>query len=155
MCKVPSSLTNCLMQFYLSVLGSAASSRLLSAPSTIYRPVSSGTQQYSSDPSRYPLTKPMTKLAAKLQVRNRNLAVCYQIQEQKDRQQVNNVINRQTDVDVCFCLRHLERLSMSMTFHFTQTKSMVHSSYQRRFFDSSNQKLQLSYLLLLLVKGQR
>jgi xanthine dehydrogenase/oxidase len=54
-------------KFYLSILGSDASPRLHSAPSTIYRPVSSGTQQYSSDPSRYPLTKPMTKLAAKMQ----------------------------------------------------------------------------------------
>ncbi|XP_062519686.1 xanthine dehydrogenase/oxidase-like [Corticium candelabrum] len=56
-------------KFYLSVLGSSASSRVLSASSSIvsHRPVSSGIQKYSTDPSKYPLTQPMTKMAAKLQ----------------------------------------------------------------------------------------
>lgn len=58
------------LQFYLSLLGNKASARVRSAAEPFIRPVSSGTQSYDSKPEDYPLTKPMTKLAAKAQVRN-------------------------------------------------------------------------------------
>ena len=58
------------LQFYLSLLGDKTSARVRSAAEPFIRPVSSGTQSYDSKPKDYPLTKPMTKLAAKAQVRN-------------------------------------------------------------------------------------
>lgn len=58
------------LQFYLSLLGDKASARVRSAAEPFNRPVSSGTQSYDSKSEDYPLTKPMTKLAAKAQVRN-------------------------------------------------------------------------------------
>ncbi|CAH3170659.1 unnamed protein product [Porites lobata] len=54
-------------KFYLSLLGDKASARVRSAAEPFIRPVSSGTQSYDSKPEDYPLTKPMTKLAAKAQ----------------------------------------------------------------------------------------
>ena len=51
------------------VLGDKASARVKSAAVPFIRPVSSGTQDYDTQKQEYPLTKPMTKLAAKLQVR--------------------------------------------------------------------------------------
>lgn len=54
-------------KFYLTVLGDKASARVKSAAEPFIRPVSSGTQSYDTQTSEYPLTKPMTKLAAKLQ----------------------------------------------------------------------------------------
>ena len=47
---------------------STVSPCLRSAADSIYRDVSSSTQEYSSDTLKYPLTKPMPKLSAKLQV---------------------------------------------------------------------------------------
>nr|XP_058949586.1 xanthine dehydrogenase/oxidase-like isoform X1 [Pocillopora verrucosa] len=54
-------------KFYLTVLGDKASARVKSAAVPFIRPVSSGTQDYDTQKKEYPLTKPMTKLAAKLQ----------------------------------------------------------------------------------------
>ncbi|KAL9979239.1 hypothetical protein ACROYT_G016871 [Oculina patagonica] len=54
-------------KFYLTVLGDKASARVKSAAEPFIRPISSGTQNYDSQSSEYPLTKPMTKLAAKVQ----------------------------------------------------------------------------------------
>ena len=55
-------------QFYLAMLGDQASSRVKSAAKPFIRPVSSGSQIFDSHPDLYPLTQPITKLSAKLQV---------------------------------------------------------------------------------------
>lgn len=55
-------------QFYLSVLGDRVSKQLRSAAAELTRPVSSGHESYGTDISKYPLTQPIPKLAAKLQV---------------------------------------------------------------------------------------
>ncbi|XP_074617346.1 xanthine dehydrogenase/oxidase-like [Acropora palmata] len=54
-------------KFYLSLLGNKASARVRSAADKFIRPVSSGIQSYDSQAKEYPLTKPMTKLSAKIQ----------------------------------------------------------------------------------------
>ncbi|XP_055489384.1 uncharacterized protein LOC129695930 [Leucoraja erinacea] len=55
-------------KFYLSLLGDdIVSPRNQSARYSLERPVSTGTQTYSSKPEEYPLTKPMPKLSARLQ----------------------------------------------------------------------------------------
>ncbi|XP_068702018.1 xanthine dehydrogenase/oxidase-like [Montipora foliosa] len=54
-------------KFYLYLLGDKASARVRSAAEEFIRPVSSGIQSYDSQPKEYPLTKPMTKISAKLQ----------------------------------------------------------------------------------------
>lgn len=52
----------------MTVLGDKASARVKSAAEPFIRPVSSGAQDYDTQSKEYPLTQPMTKLAAKLQV---------------------------------------------------------------------------------------
>ncbi|KAJ7388015.1 hypothetical protein OS493_040376, partial [Desmophyllum pertusum] len=54
-------------KFYLTVLGDKASARVKSAAEPFIRAVSTGSQSYDSHSKEYPLTQPMTKLAAKLQ----------------------------------------------------------------------------------------
>ncbi|XP_020903902.1 xanthine dehydrogenase isoform X2 [Exaiptasia diaphana] len=54
-------------KFYLAMLGNKASSRVQSAAKPFLRAVSSGKQDFDTHPNLYPLTQPMTKLAAKLQ----------------------------------------------------------------------------------------
>ncbi|XP_046849634.1 xanthine dehydrogenase 1-like isoform X2 [Xenia sp. Carnegie-2017] len=54
-------------KFYLLLLGDKASARVKSASLPYIRPISSGKQSYDTDASRYPLTKPMTKITAKYQ----------------------------------------------------------------------------------------
>ena len=55
-------------QFYLTALGNKASSRVRSAATPYIRPLSSGVQTYDDKPAEFPLTQPLTKLTAKLQV---------------------------------------------------------------------------------------
>ena len=75
----------------MTVLGDKASARVKSAAEPFVRPVSSGTQDYDTQSEEYPLTQPMTKLAAKLQViRKRFVAVVVEIPDckiQKSRNQ--------------------------------------------------------------------
>ncbi|XP_062502119.1 xanthine dehydrogenase/oxidase-like [Corticium candelabrum] len=54
-------------KFCVMMVRSTVSPCLRSAADSIYRDVSSSTQEYSSDTLKYPLTKPMPKLSAKLQ----------------------------------------------------------------------------------------
>ena len=56
-------------QFYVVALGDQASPQVRSAGSSLVRHVSSGEQSYETKPENYPVTQPLTKLAAKLQVR--------------------------------------------------------------------------------------
>ena len=51
------------------MLGDNANERVKSAAVPYIRPVSSGKQSYDTTPSDYPLTQPMTKITAKLQVK--------------------------------------------------------------------------------------
>lgn len=55
-------------QFVLSVLGDRASARVKSAAEPFTRPVSQGSQSYDSNPAEYPVSEPMIKLTAPLQV---------------------------------------------------------------------------------------
>ena len=50
------------------MLGNKASARVQSAAKPFLRAVSSGKQDFDTHPNLYPLTQPMTKLPAKLQV---------------------------------------------------------------------------------------
>ena len=54
-------------QFILSILGDNVSSELRSGASGIVRNVSSGMQHYETDPSLYPVNKPVEKYEARLQ----------------------------------------------------------------------------------------
>ena len=56
------------MQFYLAAVPENVSPRMASAALPYVRPVSEGTQVYSPNPAQFPVTQPMTKLTAKLQV---------------------------------------------------------------------------------------
>ena len=56
------------LQFYLSLLGDKATARVRSAAIPYVRPLSSGKQSYDTTKSEYPLTEPMPKMTAKLQV---------------------------------------------------------------------------------------
>ena len=60
-----------LTQFYLVAIGGHISPAVRSASVPYKRPVSQGTQSYSTEPSNYPVSKPMTKLTALLQVETR------------------------------------------------------------------------------------
>ncbi|XP_015777058.1 PREDICTED: indole-3-acetaldehyde oxidase-like [Acropora digitifera] len=62
-------------KFYLSLLGNKASARVRSAADKFIRPVSSGIQSYDSQAKEYPLTKPMTKLSAKIQILQGNCKI--------------------------------------------------------------------------------
>ncbi len=57
------------LQFYLEVLTGHLSPIVASAAVPYVRPLSSGQQSYPTDPTEYPITKPMPKLTASLQVR--------------------------------------------------------------------------------------
>ena len=52
------------------MLGDKASERVRSAAVPYVRAISSGKQSYDTTPSDYPLTEPMTKMTAKLQVKD-------------------------------------------------------------------------------------
>jgi len=57
-------------RYMLNVLGDTAGSRFRSGAYEIERPVSQSSQDFSSIPSKYPVTEPMPKVAAKKQVAN-------------------------------------------------------------------------------------
>ena len=57
-----------LLQFVLHLLGDHVPIALRSGGSDLERPLSEGKQTYSTDKSEWPLTEPMTKRTAKLQV---------------------------------------------------------------------------------------
>jgi hypothetical protein len=52
------------------LLGDKANERVRSAALPYVRPISSGQQSYDTTASDYPLTEPMTKITAKLQVKD-------------------------------------------------------------------------------------
>lgn len=56
------------LQFYLEAIPSHLSPAVASAATPYVRPVSSGQQSYSTDPTQYPITEPRPKLTASLQV---------------------------------------------------------------------------------------
>ena len=60
-------------QFYLAVLVGHISPRVQSAAVPYMRPVSEGSQSYTTKPDEYPITEPMTKLTALLQVSAREM----------------------------------------------------------------------------------
>ena len=57
-----------MLQFYLASINDHVDPRVKSASIPFQRPVSTGTQSYGTNPDNYPITKPMTKLTALLQV---------------------------------------------------------------------------------------
>ena len=57
----------CCFQFVISVLGSSADPKLQSAATQIVRGVSSGSQTFETDPTLYPVNKPIPKLEGKVQ----------------------------------------------------------------------------------------
>ena len=56
------------VQYYLAVIYDHVDPRVQSAAVPFQRPLSTGTQTYGTKPSEYPVTEPMTKLTALLQV---------------------------------------------------------------------------------------
>ena len=58
-----------LVQFYLKALGDKVNPLYQSAAVPFTRPVSEGTQTFSSDSSLYPINQPVPKLTSTLQVR--------------------------------------------------------------------------------------
>ena len=56
------------LQFYLSAIADHVDPRVKSATIPFQRPVSTGTQTYGTNPNNYPITQPMTKMTALLQV---------------------------------------------------------------------------------------
>jgi len=59
--------TSLFYKFYLAAISSHISARVQSASVPYVRPLSQGVQSYSSKPSEYPVTEPMTKLSAMIQ----------------------------------------------------------------------------------------
>ena len=57
------------LQFYLSAIADHVDPRVKSATISFQRPVSTGTQTYGTNPNNYPITQPMTKMTALLQVK--------------------------------------------------------------------------------------
>ena len=57
-----------LLQFYLASIPGQISDRVKSAAVPYVRPVSQGYQSYDTVKSEYPITEPLTKLTANLQV---------------------------------------------------------------------------------------
>ena len=55
-------------QFYLAAIYDHVDPRVRSAAIPFQRPVSSGSQTYGTNPDNYPITEPLTKLTALLQV---------------------------------------------------------------------------------------
>lgn len=64
----------CILQFYLSAIVDHVDPRVKSAAIPFQRPVSTGTQTYGTNPNNYPITQPMTKMTALLQV---YISCCY------------------------------------------------------------------------------
>ena len=58
-----------MFQTILGICRPVVSARLQSGADLLVRPLSSGKQEYSTDKTKWPLTEPMPKLSAKLQVR--------------------------------------------------------------------------------------
>ena len=56
------------VQFYLTAISDHVDPRVESATVPFQRPVSTGTQTYGTNPNDYPITQPMTKMTALLQV---------------------------------------------------------------------------------------
>ncbi|KAL5509791.1 hypothetical protein EMCRGX_G005217 [Ephydatia muelleri] len=54
-------------KYYLACIVDHVSPRVVTAANPYVRPISSGTQSYSTVPSNYPITQPIPKLASKLQ----------------------------------------------------------------------------------------
>ena len=68
-----------LAQFYLAAIIGHVDPRVKSAAVPFERPVSAGTQTYGTNPDNYPITQPMTKITALLQVLHISTCICIRV----------------------------------------------------------------------------
>ena len=105
------------LQFYVAALGDRASPQVRSAADPLIRPVSSGSQSYETKPENYPVTQPMTKLAAKLQVqRSIQAHKFHSLAQQLKVKSTGGSLDNQTWQTECSCVSTKSKLCCGQPF---------------------------------------